>query len=234
MLNGVLDAPLDLRMARLQKRVAALETAGRTRVTALALAGIGTALFLSLRSLGNLASFLILAAVLSYTLLYTLRLKRHSPWGAVPGGISGALPVLIGYAAVAHTVRLDGVILFAVMLLWQPPHFWALALEYRRDYAAAGVPVLSVAHGENCTRLLIFVYATALVPASLSLWLFGFCSSWYAGAALACGAAFLTACYLFLVRTRRCAVAFSASIIYLMLLLFAIIGDICFIQGPIR
>ena len=229
-INGVLDAPLDVQMARLHKRVTALETAGRKRVTAIALTGIGIALILALRYLGSLTFYLILAAVLSYTLLYTLRLKRRSPWGAVPGGIPGALPALIGYAAAAHTLRLDAVILFAVMLLWQPPHFWALALEYRHDYTAAGLPVLPAVHGEKFTRLLIFIYATALLPASLALWLFGFCSSWYAGAALACWVGFLAACYFFLVRTRRCAVAFRASILYLMLLFAAIVGDICCIQ----
>ena len=232
-INGVLDAPLDLRMARLQKRVAALETAGRKQVTAIALTGIGMALVLALRYLGPLASCLILAAVLSYTLLYTLRLKRRSPWGAVPGGIPGALPALIGYAAAAHTLRLDAVILFAVMLLWQPPHFWALALEYRHDYTAAGLPVLPAVQGETYTRLLIFVYATALLPASLALWLFGFCSPWYAGGALACWGGFLAACYFFLVRRRRCAVAFRASVLYLMLLFAAIVGDICCIQGAL-
>ena len=231
MINGLLDAPLDLRMVRLRKRVAALETAGRRQVLALALTGIAIALVLALSCLGLLAFSLILAAVLSYTLLYTLRLKRRSPWGAIPGGIPGALPVLIGYAAAAHTLRLDGIILFAVILLWQPPHFWALALEYRHDYAAAGVPVLPATHGERYTRLLACVYATALLPASLALWLFGFCSPWYAGAALTCGSAFLAACYLFLGRARRFSLVFSASILYLILLFATVVGDICFIQG---
>lgn len=231
MINGLLDAPLDLRMVRLRKRVAALEAVGRNQVMAMALASIAVALILALRCLGTLAFSLILTAVLAYTLLYTLRLKRRSPWGAIPGGIPGALPVLIGYAATAHTLRLDGIILFIVMLLWQPPHFWSLALEYHQDYTSAGVPILPATHGERYTRLLFFVYATALVPASLALWLFGFCSPWYAGTALTCGSAFLAASYLFLVRTRRFSLAFGASIIYLILLLATIVGDICFIRG---
>jgi len=231
MLNGVLDAPLDLHMARLRKRTAALETAGRNRVTALAMAGIGLALVISLHFLGPLVFLLIVAAVLTYTILYTLRLKRRSPWGAVPGGIPGALPVLIGYAAAAQTVRPDAIILFAVMLLWQPPHFWALALGHRDDYRNAGVPVLPVAHGGRFTIILIFIYATALLPATLSLWLFGYCSPWFGAWALACGIAFLSACYLFLVRRNRSDLAFSASILYLMLLFAAIVADICYIQG---
>jgi protoheme IX farnesyltransferase len=234
MINGVLDARMDLRMARLQTRVAALEKAGRGRVLATALTGIGIALFLAFRFLGSLAFLLILAAVLTYTLLYTLLLKRSSPWGTVAGGIPGALPVLIGYAAMVHSFGLDSIILFTVMLLWQPPHFWSLALEYRRDYLAAGVPVLAVTHGEKYAGILILLYATALLPASLSLWLFGFCSIWYAVCALLSGVAFLGACYLFICRSRHFAMAFNASILYLMFLFAAIIGDICFIQRTMQ
>jgi protoheme IX farnesyltransferase len=234
MINGVLDARRDLRMERLKTRVAALEKAGQGRVLATALTGIGIALFLAFRFLGPLAFLLILAAVLTYTLLYTLRLKRCSPWGTVTGGIPGALPVLIGYAALAHSLGLDSFILFTVMLLWQPPHFWSLALEYRRDYLAAGLPVLAVTHGERYAGILIFLYASAMLPASLSLWLFGFCSAWYAGCALLSGVAFLGACYLFIFRSRRFAMAFNASIIYLVFLFAAIIVDICFIQGGMR
>jgi protoheme IX farnesyltransferase len=191
-------------------------------------------LALAFRYLNPLASILILAAVLTYTLLYTLRFKRRSPWGTVTGGIPGALPVLIGYAASANSLGLDCLILFTVLLLWQPPHFWSLALEYRRDYRTAGIPVLPVTHGEGYTKLLIFIYASAMLPASLSLWLFGFCSAWYAGAALSCGLVFLAACWFSICRSRCFAIAFSASILYLMLLFTAIVGDICFIQGTIR
>jgi protoheme IX farnesyltransferase len=233
MINCVLDAQADRRMARLQARVAALEKAGRGRVLATALIGIAASLALAIRYLDPLTSILILAAVLTYTLLYTLRFKRRSPWGTVTGGIPGALPVLIGCAATTHSIGFDSLILFTVMLLWQPPHFWSLALEYRRDYRAAGLPVLAVTHGEGYTKLLIFIYATALLPTSLSLWMFGFCSVLYAGAALASGLAFLAACWFLICRSRRFVMAFSASILYLMFLFAAIVGDICFIQGAL-
>lgn len=234
MINCVLDAEADRRMARLQTRVAALEKAGRGRVLAAALAGIAGSLALAARYLDYLACALILAAILSYTLLYTLRFKRRSPWGTVTGGIPGALPVLIGCEVASHSIGFDSLILFTVMLLWQPPHFWSLALEYRRDYRAAGIPVLPVTHGEGYTKFLISIYATALLPASLSLWLFGFCSVWYAGAALAGGLAFLTACWFLICKSRRFTMAFRVSILYLLLLLTAIVGDICFLQGAPR
>lgn len=230
-INGVLDAPLDLRMGRLRKRSAALETVGIKQALFIAIAGIAAALFIALLLPGPLVFLLIVAAVLSYTLLYTLRLKRRSPWGAVPGGIPGALPVLIGYAAVADTIRLDGIILFVVMLLWQPPHFWSLALGYRDDYEKAGIPVLPAALGGRFTVILILIYATALIPASLSLWLFGYCSAFYGVFALACGLAFLAASVRLLKDERRSGTVFSASILYLLLLFAAIIVDVCLVGG---
>jgi protoheme IX farnesyltransferase len=226
LVNGLLDAPLDARMARLRNRTAALARVGGRRILAAAMGGIALGLLLALRFLNPLVVFLLLAAMLSYTLVYTLFLKRRSPWGAVPGGIPGALPVLIGYAAVDPALGSDAVILFALVFLWQPPHFWALALAYRRDYTAAGIPVLPEVRGKNYTVLLYFVYATSLLPASLALWRFGFCSAWYAAAAFAAWLAFIAASGRFLTGGRYLP-AFAASIVYLLVLLAAIIGDIC-------
>lgn len=230
-LNGVLDAGIDMRMSRLRKRSEALEISGRGTMTAVAVLMIVIALILASRYLGTTVFSLILAAVVGYSLLYTLRLKRRSPWGAVAGGIPGALPVLIGYASSAETLRMDGIILFVFMLLWQPPHFWSLALGYRSDYLNAGVPVLPVSHGERFTVTLTLIHAVLLLPVSLSLWILGFCTAWYAVAALLFGAAFLAICWLNLVRTLQSGKVFGASILYLLLILAAIITDICLIQG---
>ncbi len=224
--NGLLDAPLDARMRRLSGRVAALGAVGERGALALALALVVSALAVSALCLNALAALLILAAFLSYALLYTLCLKRRSPYGTIPGGLPGALPVLIGYSAVAGRVGLDGAILFLVMLLWQPPHFWALALSWQDDYRAAGVPVMPVACGEPYTRVFIFLYAVALLPLSLALWVFGYCSAWYAGAATALWAYFLLSCYRNAVAARRFARAFGASIVYMMGLLLAVIVDV--------
>jgi protoheme IX farnesyltransferase len=226
MINGVLDAAPDRRMARLESRTAALARLGPRRVLAAACCLLCLSLSLSLLRLNPLAASLTLAAILSYTVVYTLYLKRRSPFGAVPGGIPGALPVLIGYASVSGRIGPDALVLFAVMLLWQPPHFWALALEYREDYAAAGVPVLPVAMGEAYTKALIFLYATALVPASLGLWLLGAASASFAVVAVVAGAAYLAACYAFVFRSPRYVFAFRASILYLAVLLLALVADV--------
>lgn len=225
LLNVLFEAASDARMARLGRRNAALRQVGTG--TALTAAGGALALGLGLdfALLPPLTGLLTLAAIVAYAVVYTLWLKRRSPYGAVPGGIPGALPVLIGYSAVAPAIGIDGVLLFLVMLLWQPPHFWTLALHYRDDYRRAGVPALPAVRGATYTTLLIFLYATALLPATLALWLFGCCSARFAGAALLLGLAFLGACFRYLVITRRYRRAFAASLLYLVALLAAVIAD---------
>ena len=136
---------------------------------------------------------LLAAAAVGYAVLYTMVWKRRSPYGTIPGAVPGALPVLIGYAAVNPGLGVDGLILFLFLLLWQPPHFWALALKYREEYRAAGVPVLPVAFGEPYTKVLIFLYAAALSPLSVSLWALGGLSPFFGWASILLGAAFLAA-----------------------------------------
>ena len=224
--NGLFDAPLDARMRRLSGRVAALGVVGERNALALSLLLIAAALAVSFRYLNPLAGFLILAAVLSYSFLYTLYLKRRSPYGTIPGGVPGALPVLVGYAAASGRIGLPAFILFFVMLLWQPPHFWTLAMKYQDDYRIAGVPAMPAAFGEPYTRVLIFLYAVALLPMSLALWIFGYCSGFFAGAAVLLWAYFIRSCYRNAVATRRFGKAFGASIVYMMGLLAAVIVDL--------
>lgn len=226
MLNSCLEAERDTRMARLVRRTAALEKIGKTRAWAIATALLTAGLGIALARLPLTAALFIAAAAASYLLLYTLWLKGRSPYGAVPGGIPGALPALVGYSAVAPTPGLDGIILFLVMLLWQPPHFWALALMYRDDYRRAGVPVLPAALGAPYTKVLLFAYATALIPASLSLWLFGPSSGRFAVAALLLGGGFLATLWDNVVAQERYGRAFAASIAYLLLLLAAVAADV--------
>ena len=228
-LNGLLDAPMDRNMERLQKRTRALDAVGPARLLYVALACIAVALFLAL-TLNRLAFLLILAAVILYTLAYTLIFKRRSPWGAVPGGIPGALPVLIGQAAVTGSIDMAGMTLFAVIFLWQPPHFWILALHHEDDYRAAELPVLPVACGEEYTRVLILLYVTALLPATLALPLTGCCSPLFAALAVALWIYFLAACCRHAVRARRYERAFRASFVYLTLLLAAVIFDFILVR----
>ncbi|HEU5360019.1 MAG TPA: protoheme IX farnesyltransferase [Candidatus Deferrimicrobiaceae bacterium] len=225
-INGILDAPLDERMPRLKGRVEAMKRVGSEGALSLALGLILASLLVSYLFLHGLTVALVLAAVLSYTILYTCFLKRRSPYGTIPGGIPGALPVLIGYSAVAGRIGMDGVILFLAMILWQPPHFWALALAHREEYREAGIPVLPVALGEPYTKILLFLYAVSLLPATLALWAFGYCSVFFAWAAFALWSGFLWSCYRNVVVRSRYRRAFGASILYILGILAAVIADV--------
>jgi protoheme IX farnesyltransferase len=108
-------------------------------------------------------------AILFYVLVYTLGLKRRTPANIVIGGAAGCFPVLIGWSAVTGTVGWPAAVLFAVVFLWTPPHFWALALKFRDDYAAAGVPMLPVVRSAGGVANRILVYSYAMVAVSLVL-----------------------------------------------------------------
>lgn len=225
-LNGLLDREIDSRMLRTAARREALGNIGQGGALLFALSLIAASLAISVLFLNPTATWLLLAAVAGYTLLYTLLLKRRSPFGTVPGGIPGALPILIGYAAVEPRIGADGFLLFLLMLMWQPPHFWALALKCQDEYRSAGVPVLPVVFGEQYTKILVFLYASALLPLSLGLWWLGYCSVFYAAGALILGAGFLLSCYRNIVASRRFGRAFGASVLYILGLLLAVIADV--------
>ena len=124
--------------------------------------------FLSLTFFVNLLSALLtMAASFSYAVLYTLILKRKTPVATEIGGISGALPPVIGYVAASGELDLRAFILFLIMFMWQPPHFWVLALKYREDYARAGVPTLPVSRGVLITKIKTLLYTVSLLPLTL-------------------------------------------------------------------
>jgi heme o synthase len=231
MINGVLDASLDMRMQRVRARVEAMAELGRTRVALIASGLIVSATLISLIYLNIPATVLILAAALGYIFPYTLWLKRSSPFGVVPGGIPGGLPVLIGAVAVNQNVRPDVLILFFILLLWQPPHFWILALKYRDDYRSAGVPVLPVVMGLPYTKVMTKFYVAALIPASVMLGLLGHCSVWCTAFVVLTSAMFFVASYIFIINSSDYDRAFKASIWYLVLLFIALIADICLIRS---
>jgi protoheme IX farnesyltransferase len=231
-INSVLDYPLDLKMSRLQARVEALRCVGRIRAALLGSAMIIVSLAIASIRLNSLSVFLIFSAALTYTIPYTLWLKRCSPFGAIPGSIPGALPVLIGYAAVAGELNPGALLLFLIVFLWQPPHFWIFALKHRGDYLDSGVPVLSAVMGEATTRRFILAHSAALLPASTALGIFSSFSTWYMGAAVLSWLMFMAACYLFVVRRPLLDLAFKATILYLFFIFLAIIGEICIFSSP--
>ena len=116
-------------------------------------------------------------------------LKRWTPMNIVIGGAAGALPPMVGYAAATGEINLASVVLFAIIFMWTPPHFWSLALLRSEDYARAGVPMLPNVAGEDRTRLEILIYALALAPLGVAPWLMGFASLAYGLVSIGCGIA---------------------------------------------
>ena len=138
-----------------------------------------------------LAALLTLAGIAYYVLLYSIFLKKASVQNIVIGGGAGAIPPLVGWAAATGSLNIPSLFLFAVVFMWTPPHFWALAIVRRKDYARAGVPMMPVIRGEKETRTQIFIYTIELVALTLFLPLFGLGGSIYFVAALLLGGALL-------------------------------------------
>lgn len=174
-----------------------------------------------------LAAILAASATAFYVLVYTLWLKRRTPQNIVIGGAAGAAPVLVGWAAVTGTVGWPAAVLFVVVFLWTPPHFWALSLRYQRDYAAAGVPMLPVVAGIEETTRQIFVYSVGLAAATLALWPVAPTGLVYPAAAAILGAWFVAGAW----RLHRSPTAsaamrlFRSSIVYLASLFGAVAAD---------
>jgi heme o synthase len=158
-----------------------------------------------------LAAGLLAFTILFYVVVYTMWLKRRTPQNIVIGGAAGALPPVIGWAAVTGQVSVEAVALFLVIFFWTPPHFWALALLKSDDYARAGVPMMPVVAGDRSTRRQIVAYAALMLPIGALPWALGFASPVYLVLSLAMGAVFLTLS-LAVLRARDKATSRAASV----------------------
>ena len=189
--NCIIDADIDAKMARTAARPL---VTGRISIGAALLfasiLGVASFLFLAFTTT-MMAAFVSLLAIAFYVLIYTLILKRSTPQNIVIGGAAGALPPVIGWAAVTGDISLVPILLFALVFYWTPPHFWALALRIGPDYAAAGVPMLPVTAGPAETARQIWLYTILLVVMSLMLWVVAGMGLVYLGAAIVGGGIFL-------------------------------------------
>ena len=162
-----------------------------------------------------------------YVFVYTMWLKRRTPQNIVSGGAAGAFPPMVGWAAVTGDISLGPIVLFAIIFLWTPPHFWALALYRRGDYAKAGVPMLPVVAGARATRRQILIYTFLLVPTTLVPFFIGLAGIFYESVAALLGVVFLVAAFrVWFDKTDRSArQMFAFSILYLFLLFAALLVD---------
>jgi protoheme IX farnesyltransferase len=225
--NHWYDRDIDAQMARTANRPV---PAGRVAPNAALGFGIVLAalsfLLLSL-TVNVLSASLALAGFLGYVFVYTIWLKRSTPQNIVIGGAAGAVPPLVGWTAVTGSLDPTSLYLFAIVFYWTPPHFWALSLLMKDEYARVGVPMMPVVHGEQETRRQIVLYTCLLVVLTLLPVVFGFFGALYAAVALALGAVFLVHA----VRLQRFADRRSAlrtylfSLLYLALLFCAMVAD---------
>ena len=178
-------------------------------------------------TVNGLAAALALLGFLGYVLLYTIVLKRRTPQNIVIGGVAGAVPPLVGWAAAAGSLSLDALYPFMIVFLWTPPHFWALALLISDDYEKTGVPMMPVVHGEQHTRNRILVYSVILVAFTLMPVATGLFGGVYLASALVLGAGFLIgAWHLLRDHSRRAALQLHlGSLAYLFLLFGAMAAD---------
>ena len=226
-LNHVLDRDLDRLMSRTGHRPVAEERVTPERAVEFGLALMAFS-FVLLASLVNvLTAVLALVGGLFYVLVYTRWLKRATPQNIVIGGAAGAVPPLVGWAAATGNLSVPALFLFLIVFFWTPPHFWALALVIKRDYAAARVPMLPVVRGDDETARQIVWYSLVLVAVTLLPFAWHTAGAAYLAAALLLGAIFLRLAWRLRreTTTARAGALFHYSLLYLALLFVALAVD---------
>ncbi len=190
-INQVIDARVDARMARTSARPLPSGSVTEREAIVFALA-LGAVSMLILSLLVNaLTAVLTFASLIGYAIVYTVYLKRATPQNIVIGGAAGAAPPVLGWVAITGDVHPHALLLFLIIFVWTPPHFWALAVAKRDEYAEVGIPMLPVTHGSEFTRLFVLLYTILLLIVTILPWLTGMSGYPYLFAALALGGVFL-------------------------------------------
>ncbi|WP_376706246.1 heme o synthase (plasmid) [Mesorhizobium sp. ISC25] len=229
MLNMWYDADIDAVMTRTAMRPIPRGKISRRAALVVGVVLAGGAVGLLGFVANVMAGALLAGAILFYAVVYTAWLKRLTPQNIVIGGAAGALPPVIGWAAATGQIGLEPLVLFLIIFLWTPPHFWALALNRTDEYARAGVPMLPVVAGRVATTRQILFYCALLAAASALPWALGFAGPIYGVAAMACGAILVVLA----IQLRRSDAAdrrtprrlFVFSIFYLFVLFAALLAD---------
>ncbi len=225
--NCLVEQKLDAVMARTRGRPTVMGSITPAQVVLMSGAVGGLGLAILWHAVNPLTMWLTLATFVGYAIVYTVILKPATPQNIVIGGASGAMPPVLGWAAVTGDVPFQPLLLFLIIFAWTPPHFWALALYRRREYERAGIPMLPVTHGEAYTRLHLLLYTLILVATTLLPFATGMAGFLYLGSALVLDAVFLVyAVSIFLSYTDSLAKrTFRYSIFYLAVLFAALMID---------
>jgi protoheme IX farnesyltransferase len=189
--NCLIEQRIDARMLRTARRATATGTISSAQVMLFsgALGGIG--MFVLYRWVNPLTMWLTFATFVGYAVIYTVILKPRTPQNIVIGGLSGAMPPALGWAAIADAVPAEAWLLVLIIFIWTPPHFWALALYRTRDYENSGLPMLPVTHGQQFTRLHILLYSIALMATTALPFVIGMSGLLYFLCAMVLGAMFV-------------------------------------------
>jgi len=190
-INCLVERTIDAVMARTRARPTVSGTISSPQILLMAGAVGGLGLAILWHAVNPLTMWLTLATFVGYAVIYTIVLKPATPQNIVIGGASGAMPPVLGWAAVTGDVTFQPLLLFLIIFAWTPPHFWALALYRRKEYAKAGVPMLPVTHGEWFTKLHLLLYTLLLIAVTMLPFATGMSGPFYLGAALALDAVFL-------------------------------------------
>ena len=233
-LNMAYDADIDALMSRTRRRPIPDRRVSAPEALAFGITLSVLSVIVLTLAANALAGALLAGTILFYAVVYTIWLKRTTPQNIVIGGAAGALPPTIGYAVVTGNVTLDSLILFAIIFLWTPPHFWALALIKSDEFAAAGIPMMPNVKGPDRTRSEILIYTLGLVPLGCLPWLTGLGSTIYGMVAAASGGLMLLlSVRVYRQRTGPAADTaarhlFAFSILYLCLLFAVLLAEHAF------
>jgi len=225
--NHLIDRKIDLKMKRTQNRPLPQGRVGSRQTIVFALiiglSGMGILLFL----VNPMCAWLTLGSFVGYAFVYTGYLKHATPQNIVIGGLAGAMPPLLGWSAVTGTIEPGAVILVLIIFAWTPPHFWALAIHRKDEYAKSGVPMLPVTHGEQITKLHIIFYTGILIVLSSMPYFVQMSGLVYLTCAMLLGAGFLFFSWLLFIEPgpRTAMNTFRYSIVYLALLFVALLID---------
>jgi len=226
-INCLIEEQVDARMARTAHRPSARGDIGALQIIAMSgvVGGLGMLVLYTL--VNPLTMWLTFATFVGYAVIYTVILKPRTPQNIVIGGLSGAMPPALGWAAVADSVPAEAWLLVLIIFIWTPPHFWALALYRAKDYANAGLPMLPITHGEKLTRLHILLYSVALLATSMLPYVIRMSGLVYLASAVALGVVFVGYAWKLYRHysdelSRR---LFRFSILYLALLFAALLVD---------
>lgn len=225
--NHLVDRHIDAKMFRTENRPMPMQQISPQQALTFALSLSTLGMFILIAFVNPLTALLSFIALIGYAVIYTMYLKHATPQNIVIGGIAGAMPPLLGWTAVTNSLDANGLLLVLIIFIWTPPHFWALAIHRRAEYAKADIPMLPVTHGVKFTKIQILLYTILLIACTTLPFITGMCGWLYLIGSLALGSRFLywSLKLMFSDNSLVALKTFKFSIYYLMFLFIILLAD---------